>query len=531
MIAFHFKSFKSRMLCIIMGTVLLSQCLTYVLFNHIATQNAYELIRQNLEVTAKYFQNDLGSEFRLLQDNARLLVNDFAFKQALVTGDRFTIETALLNHRSRIDADIMFAFNKKRELISYSSKQPILKQDGESDTLINASAKDVLSSITSNQTKTVLAIIDLNDTVYQVAFLPVLAPRAIAYIGIGHRIDNNVAANIKSIASSDITFFVGGADASDEQYFRESKIVASTLDDFDFSDLFLRSFSQVSDKQFVILSNQEKYISRVVSIPQVNKQLNFFAVVQTSLDEVVQRYTRYRPYFSALTALLLIVAIPVAILIARRITRPIERLVDATDSIKRGEYSINVQIEQQDELAVLGRRVNQMAQGLEEREKMKFMAFHDGLTGLGNRRLVMEEMERILDLNKTAALLMIDLDGFKAINDTYGHDAGDATLIEISKRLSAFKVDEDDLVARLGGDEFLMIFHGVEDKDALSENTRLIIEKIMEPIMFNNQYLKVGASIGISLSKPGTNRSQWMKSADMACYEAKSAGKGTFKFK
>jgi diguanylate cyclase (GGDEF)-like protein len=179
----------------------------------------------------------------------------------------------------------------------------------------------------------------------------------------------------------------------------------------------------------------------------------------------------------------------------------------------------------------------------EQRRALDQLASHDSLTGLLNRRVFLDRLEHALARAQRAqhslALLFIDLDGFKAINDTDGHDAGDTVLVEVAKRIQSI-TREADVAARLGGDEFVVLIDRLEiDRDASRAQALLLAERLIqiigEPIDYAGKPLKVGASIGVRMLGSNLGRTQALMSsmassvisdADAAMYGAKRAGKG-----
>jgi diguanylate cyclase (GGDEF)-like protein/PAS domain S-box-containing protein len=163
-------------------------------------------------------------------------------------------------------------------------------------------------------------------------------------------------------------------------------------------------------------------------------------------------------------------------------------------------------------------------------EQIRHMANHDGLTNLPSLRLAKDRLAVALKTARRqqsiAAVMFIDLDGFKAVNDTYGHDIGDLTLKQVAQRLQAC-VREVDTVARIGGDEFLFIATGLRDRDNAAMIAEKIIQSVTQPVAFNGHQTSVGASIGIALFPPECNDIDHMiKLADQAMYVAKhSRGK------
>ncbi|HJW25961.1 MAG TPA: EAL domain-containing protein [Rhodocyclaceae bacterium] len=167
-------------------------------------------------------------------------------------------------------------------------------------------------------------------------------------------------------------------------------------------------------------------------------------------------------------------------------------------------------------------------------DKIRYLAHHDALTGLPNRFRLYEQMEQGLSFarqcEKSLAVLLIDLDNFKSINDTLGHQVGDQLLIQVAKRLQR-SVRESDIVARLGGDEFVVILSGIEKATDVAEIARKIVAHVAAPYGLAGQELRTSPSVGICLyPNDATEISELIKNADIAMYRAKAAGRGNFEF-
>lgn len=166
----------------------------------------------------------------------------------------------------------------------------------------------------------------------------------------------------------------------------------------------------------------------------------------------------------------------------------------------------------------------------EREELMAFRAFHDALTGLPNRLLFRDRLEQALAQAKrhparTPAVMFLDLDRFKQINDTYGHDAGDMLLKEVANRLSRC-VRSADTVARLAGDEFTVLLPEIVDEAAAQSVVDKILAAMQEPVMLGGEERWITTSIGISLyPRDGIDAETLMKCADMAMYHVKGAGR------
>ncbi|MBP0114995.1 MULTISPECIES: bifunctional diguanylate cyclase/phosphodiesterase [Bradyrhizobium] len=170
---------------------------------------------------------------------------------------------------------------------------------------------------------------------------------------------------------------------------------------------------------------------------------------------------------------------------------------------------------------------------LEAQAKISHMARHDALTSLPNRVLFHEELEQGLRRTKSGdqlAVLCLDLDHFKDINDSLGHPIGDALLKEVGRRLKA-TVGENDTVARLGGDEFAVVQIGRSEETAARSLAGRLVEVISAPYEIDDHQIVIGVSIGISLSpQDGSNPDELLKNADLALYRAKADGRGTYRF-
>ena len=170
----------------------------------------------------------------------------------------------------------------------------------------------------------------------------------------------------------------------------------------------------------------------------------------------------------------------------------------------------------------------------EQQKALEHQAQHDALTGLPNRVLINDRLEmalvRMERHGTIAALLYLDLDNFKHINDAFGHTAGDDLLIEIAKRL-AVRLRTSDTLARLGGDEFLILLSEVEHIDAVSMIAVRLIESLRQPFYFGEIEYFVTASIGITVApEDGSDAVTLVKNADIAMYRAKSLGRNNYQF-
>ena len=193
-------------------------------------------------------------------------------------------------------------------------------------------------------------------------------------------------------------------------------------------------------------------------------------------------------------------------------------------------------------LAVVG-RLNWKIVRLREREsevriaygrRVEHLAYHDGLTGLPNRSLLSRLVERHVSearrYGRRLAVLFLDLDRFKEVNDSLGHEAGDQLLREVAERLEG-TLRESDTVARMGGDEFVILLPELKDAGQAATVARKVLDALSEPVDILGQEFQVTASIGVSVYPgDGEDEQALLKNADIAMYQAKDAGKNDIRF-
>ena len=194
----------------------------------------------------------------------------------------------------------------------------------------------------------------------------------------------------------------------------------------------------------------------------------------------------------------------------RRVEERTRRLIDANQRLKE-----------------------EIADREELQARSQYLAYHDSLTGLGNRLLFKEQLDEALkDVSVTPhplAVLFLDLDGFKAVNDTLGHSVGDLLLKSIATKLRDL-LPSTDRIARLGGDEFAILQMSSPQPASSTSLAERIIEIVAQPHNIDGHDVTVGASVGIATARPGEmNTESLLKSADLAMYSAKSEGRGTYR--
>ncbi|SEU13678.1 diguanylate cyclase (GGDEF) domain-containing protein [Variovorax sp. OV084] len=272
-------------------------------------------------------------------------------------------------------------------------------------------------------------------------------------------------------------------------------------------------------------------ISAIASVPNSG----WFVVARLPVSEALAPVSRMQTFIlqqraPAVTAVLVVIGLIMAWLL-----RPLLRAADQADRMTRGELALTpLQVVRNDEIGHLTQAFNRLlAKLLDNQEALARLAHHDTLTGLPNRKLLDERLQQALvharQRAQQVAVLYLDLDGFKDLNDTLGHEAGDKALGEIAHRLRAL-VRHTDTVARIGGDEFVLLATDFEEpaEQAALTLARRCIDAIAQPLQLEHSSMVIGVSIGIALGSGSETPQDLLATADKAMYRAKQGGRGSY---
>jgi len=287
----------------------------------------------------------------------------------------------------------------------------------------------------------------------------------------------------------------------------------------------------------------DKVLAAFIKLPYGDTASNRFVILGlTQPLENVLRDTRLLGLnIIQMVLLFSIPAIILAVIVSRAMTGPLNMMVRAAKRFSEDHVTIDLPLERKDELGLLARGLREMQTQIqahlselyESQRDIDHLAHHDALTGLANRLMFNARLEHAIAnsqrTDKNAALIFIDLDSFKEINDSHGHAVGDKVLKAVATRLKGM-VREVDTVARMGGDELIVLIEAIDDP-----HVRFVAQKLIEgfrpPIHVDGKDLQIGISIGISIyPRDGNSPSELLNKADLAMYRSKKAGGNTFHF-
>jgi diguanylate cyclase (GGDEF)-like protein len=448
-----------------------------------------------------------------MQTAAALLARDFGFRAAVATGDEATATSALENLQGRRRADLA----------------AILGQDGRVMGRLDRQARgDVARMWASLDSGRLTGVARIGGRARQVSAAPILAPMPIGWVIFASDVDAREMGSLERLSAIPLH---AGVAVSDEPGAGWKRVAGS----FDLTPAAQRrvEHSLMAQEAVDVDLGGEDSIAFAKPLPTLVESERAALLLYYPRSEAI---AAYRPVKQTVLLVGLIGILMVAwasLRGARRITEPLARLDVAAGRLAEGERT-ELDVSGDDELARLASGFNRMAEQIEERERrITELAYNDVLTGLANRSMFQRHVDHLLTAKAGEAAVMalfcLDLDQFKSINDSLGHGAGDALLVEVGKRLR--ETASGCFVARLGGDEFVVVqpLHG--ERGEVEHLAEALLEAVRQPMEIDGQHIVPGTSIGVAIAPDdGRDVTTLMKSADLALYRAKAEGRGICSF-
>lgn len=432
---------------------------------------------------------------RQLELAATVLSADFSFREAIATQDRPTMISVLQNHGSRIGARVMMAIALDGRVIA-DTQQP--RRSGKAlgfPALLRQAETDGRAS-------DFVAMAD--GLTYQVVIVPILAPVRIAWIVMGFPVDHGWARDLARTSGLEVSLVDAG----------KAVVLASSLPMAQHGGLAQAAGALGEMPRQLTLDGHHYHgvalplggQARVLLLHSVEKSEGVFNELERAL------------LATAAGGIALFVL--GSLWLARRIAGPVNVLAAAARRMEAGDYAQAVAVNSKDEIGQLAAGFESMRVGIAAREqKITRLAYEDTLTGLPNRARLEERLER-LGASGAAAVMVLDLDRFAAINDALGHPVGDRLLLQVGLRLSD-RLPPRCMLARLWGDEFAFLVEGM-DGPAVRAFARDVLDALRLPIEVEGQRLDVNGSLGIAFHpQDGTDSNALLQRAELAMYEAK----------
>ena len=450
------------------------------------TAYAERMVASEMDAGAQVFDRVATMRYAQLRDAGRVLAADFGFRSAAATSDAPTLASALESLKGRLKLDQAFFVGTDGSVTGFAGTLPRADAEALRDALDSGADAGVLR---------------LGKVRFNAAAASVDTPMTIGWLVLANRLDHGEMAALSKLSAINLA----------------PRIVTTGA---------VPATTGASDETFV---DGQRMLTRAVPIASFRRDDPQTLLLTYSMTRALADYAPMLWQLLACGIIGVGIAAAGSWLLARRLTLPIRALDAAARKVAEGNYA-QVPVETRDELGNLAATFNRMVDDIGERERqITHMALHDALTGLANRTLLDDHLARALaqGAERRQALFCLDLDNFKAVNDTLGHPTGDALLCVIADRLRAFV--GDGLVARLGGDEFAMLIddtHRPFDRSAAE-----LVQLVAKPCTVNGHRIVPGTSVGIAiLGADGPDPVELSKNADLALYRAKQEGRGGFRF-
>jgi diguanylate cyclase (GGDEF)-like protein len=502
---------RTRVIVFFVAMLALIEGVSFALIDASSSRNATVGIEGELEVGQSVFARLLRQNAQALSQSARLLITDFAFREALSTGDPGTIVAALASRGDRRDAELMLYVGLDGKVVADTLEDDRVPREFEHPELLKRAAI----------TGAAASIEMLAGHGFQLVAMPVRAPLRLGWLVLGLPVDTLFARDLRQLTALDVSFFMEDSQADRHDW----RPLASTLDGAAENELRGQlPMLTIPLATHIVRIHGMDHQARLISMTTTGKR-RIVAVLHRSLSQALAAFDRLRTTLIAVAILSLLVCILAGVRLILDITRPLSALARAAARIEAGDYSSEVDVQRADEIGSLARSLNHMREGIAEREKrMLTLAYQDQLTGLANRARFSEMLAAAITAarpgTETVAIFVMDLDRFKYVNDTLGHGVGDHVLRQVAGRLTSV-VPSCGCVARLGGDEFALLLTGAAASKVV-DAAKAIVAALEEPVLYEGQPLDVGTSVGIArFPQHGRDAQTLVRNADVAMYVAK----------
>jgi diguanylate cyclase (GGDEF)-like protein len=513
---FNLHRLQTRIVAVFLGMLLLVQAVSLGFIRDSIDRNARRAIQAELGTGEKVFLRLLSQNNANLDQATRVLAADYGFRAAIASGDAATLESALANNVERIHADLAVYADADFHLRASTTAQ--------ATAFMNAVRRYASKSAAGGNTQDQIDIIDGQP--YQIVAVPV--PAVIGWVGMGFRVDRRLLQDMSSLSGLEVALLLHQRDDS-------WQVSIATLDVGRWAHLGeawqLPSARNDSDGLDLNVAGIE-YSARAITLPGGKDQPPTTALLLRSVDEALAPYRQLQLSLLVLTGVGVIVFGFGSVLMARRITTPLRVLSTSARRLERGDYGAEVRLQYKGEIGELAQSFETMRQAIQTREgEIRRLAFQDALTDLPNREQFRHDLRHALTRasaeGQPCAVLMLDMDRFKHVNDVLGHRFGDRLLRAVAERLRQNALSDEDVLARLGGDEFAILLHDTDAEKSLVVAQR-ILAAFERPITLDDHTVDLGAGIGVvSAPQHGLDADLLMSRAELAMYAAKQQQAGT----
>ena len=487
--------------------LLLVQIAVYGVVRTSINSNVRGQLAQELAIGDKVWWRLLDQNAQKLRQGAAVLAADFGFRSALSSGDTETLRSALENSGARIGAPITALLDTSLALQAAGFEM------GDQETLAPV-LQQVAGQLSQTEQSSQLQLI--KGTLYQFVMVPLKAPLTIGWVLMGFPIEASQASDMFGLSGIHVALLTP-----------QGKLLLTSLpakEQAVLAQLGQGDELQAPEGTLVVRHSTERTDVKAVQ-----------TYLLRSLDEVVAPYLQVQIALLGITALGLLLFVVGSAALARRITTPLRSLVGAAEQLSRGEYDHQLPaLRHKDEIGDLARAFDHMRSSIRKQQgEILQLAYWDRLTGLPNRTqfrdLLQQSIRASIALENAAppiAVVLLNLDRFKHVNDVLGYAFGDGLLVAVAQRLSALITADVGVVARMGGDEFAVLIEGSTAEEAVAI-AKKIAASFDQPLTLEDQTVDFSAGIGVaSWPAHAQDVDMLLSRAEIAMYVAKQKTTG-----
>nr|WP_288850709.1 EAL domain-containing protein [uncultured Acidovorax sp.] len=475
-------------------------------------RNARAQIARALDLDENIWRRLLDQNAEQLRQGSALLAADYGFRSAVNSGDEETIQSVLENHGSRIGAAVTALLGTDLELRAVSLSDSMEQ--------FPATLRQVVPRLAQQPQGSQIAVMD--GVPYQFVMVPMRAPVVIGWVLMGFRIDQSRADEMRQLLSVHVALMIKSPEGA-------MTLSVSTLP-ADARALLLSTGGAAGELQ----TAEGTLLARSSKLDSVGGEVH--SLLLRSVDEVVAPYRQLQVLLAIITVAGVLLFAAGTGLVAQRLTTPLRSLLAATQRLSRGEYDVPLEhTDRTDEIGNLARSFDHMRVDIgAQQTEIRRLAYWDRLTGLPNRErfrdAVVQAIAESADPAQPLAVLTLDLDRFKHVNDVLGYAFGDRLLQAVAERLSQQVRSPEDIVARLGGNEFAILLQRA-DAAAAHEIAQRINQSFEEPLAFEDQTVDLSAGIGFACWPGNAGDADTLLSrSEIAMYAAKRKLSGALQY-
>jgi diguanylate cyclase (GGDEF)-like protein len=501
------RRLSSRIVALFLGLLLVVQLASFAVVHWSIDHNARKLLSEDLVVGERIWLRLLSQRAQKLTLGASVLAADYGFRAAAASGDGSTLSSALANHGARIGATVTAMLGSDLSLMAMGDST-------------DRSAIEALHPLVQRLVEQGTALALIGERPYQVVMVPMKAPVLVGYIVMGFALDTALVEDMQVVSGLHAAVLLRTTRDGAE------RVALSTMP----ASVAAGLLAPPMAPDVVLLDDVKHVFRSVVLLGGAGEPSggSLRTVLTRSVDEAVAPYRQLQATLAALTLGGLLMAGAASIVTARRVTTPLRSLVQATERLGRGEYGEPLQhTARHDEIGELARSFDQMRTSIATHQTaIRELAYWDRLTGLPNRAHFRDALRTAINTeakgqHRPVAVVMLNLDRFKHVNDVLGYAFGDRLLRGVAERLKGQIVREGDLVARLSGDQFALLLPGSDARAAVAVAER-IADVFQVPMTLDDHTVDVAAGFGVACwPVHGTDADTLISRAEVAMYTAK----------